>query len=206
MPIRLIHYIIIIAFSGSCTTNHVKDEKPFLMIMPDTTKAPGKALNEWRTKANDKFNLPIIHHGVDSFELRIWLTSKALNLASPDAVKILKYSNSKWELSFIGLYSGLVEDSSQHEVTNKLFIEQKDPSYNLLGIIDKVDQMKLKDIPTQDDLPNFVDNTTNGNYYTIELATNKYYKLLRYHNPELFPIDSNCNKINLFIKFFYDNL
>jgi len=48
---RLIHYITLILLAGSCTTNHVKDDHPFLIIIPDTTKTQGKNLNEWRMNA-----------------------------------------------------------------------------------------------------------------------------------------------------------
>jgi hypothetical protein len=199
---RVTIFIVLVLIEASCNPNKAQNEEHFKLIIPDTTKELGKNLNLWRVKANKTFELPLIHDGVDSFELRIWEGTKFQN---PNKVRILNYADSSWKLTLAYLYSGLIEDSSQHEVINKLFLENRRASQTLSAIIYLLRDMQIERIPTQEELPSFEDTTTEGFYYTIELATNKYYKLLRYHNPDSFSRDLNNKNIASLIKYFHEN-
>jgi hypothetical protein len=47
---------------------------------------------------------------------------------------------------------------------------------------------------SQDEIPNFEYNVADGVTYTMEIATRKYYKVLKYHCPEKFALKEINNR------------
>ena len=72
-------------------------------------------------------------------------------------------------------------------------------------IIDSINSFHLETIPSQNKIPDFRDKAADGMYYTLELATKNFYKLLLYHNPNKYQ-DSIHKNVNEILTFFQRNL
>ncbi|HEY5771489.1 MAG TPA: hypothetical protein VIS75_02625, partial [Chitinophagaceae bacterium] len=144
-------------------------------------------------------NLPQINLGVDSFELRIW---HGLALAEPRSLVILSYTDSSWHLTGTNYWISyenkypkegiLILDSF---VTKKLIVPLP-----FSDIIDSIETFRLGTFPSQHEVPGFQDNVADGMFYTIELATSKYYKAINYNNPKFYS-DPYNQKITRFLSF-----
>ena len=123
-----------------------------------------------------KLNLTTIDKGVDSFEIRIWVSSMFIE---HDLV-ILKYSDTSWMTQKIRYYK------SANGVTHFKNEGPTKPNITLPSLIDSLRQAQLDKIKSQEEIPNFVDNIADGVTYDLEISTKGSYKLLTYHCPEHF--------------------
>ena len=66
-------------------------------------------------------------------------------------------------------------------------------------------QDSILNLPTQIAIPNFTDNTADGETTYIEIATSKFYKQISYHNPQYFNEPNNKQFLNFLnkIKIYY---
>lgn len=125
-----------------------------------------------RTK---EFNLPEIYKGVDSFELRIWVSSMII----PDFATILRYSDSQWVAhEYIYYENGNILDS--------LIIKKINLSDSIGNVVTYLSDSAVLKLPSQHAIPGFVDNVADGQTCTIEISTKTFYKALHYHCPEHF--------------------
>jgi len=144
-------------------------------------------------------NLPLIHQGVDSFELRIWVNS----MMNPSPVIILRYADDKWvaQKYYYFKQNDIIDSIQIYNMTVPNEIE------HLISFLEKPDVLNL---PSQQAIPNFQDNIAHGQTCTIEIATKKYYKGLQYHCPEHFTRDEYhikfmkiLNLLNSHFHFYY---
>ena len=112
---------------------------------------------------------------MDSFELRIWVSSMTI----PDFATILRYSDSQWVAHEYAYYeNGSIIDS--------LIVKKIDLSYSIGNVVTYLSDSAVLTLPSQDAIPGFVDNIADGQTCTIEISTKTFYKALHYHCPEHF--------------------
>ena len=194
-----LHFIVsVIMFS--CTMKKPETVSRFNTLVSDTsiTHRPNDELNFSITQSK-KLNLPIIIKGVDSFELRIW----SFGMWTRSDLFIFRYSLNKWvAANYIYYRNGDIIDSL-HLITRQITNDTASQ------IRDYLISDSIINLPSQIAIPNFSDNTADGETYYIEVATDKFYKQLCYRNPNNFNDPDNrrftrlLNFITSHFRFFY---
>jgi hypothetical protein len=142
---------------------------------------------DFSKRQSQMLNLPIIFNGVDSFELRIW----SFGFWTRTDLFVLRYSENRWVAANCVYYDtdGVID--SLHLIAREV---KNDTASR---IRDYLIQDSILSLPSQIAIPNFRDNTSDGETYCIEIATNKLYKQLTYHNPEYFKEVNNKRFLGL---------
>ena len=176
-----------------------KPNSEFKVLATDTSKGQFDDLEfgKWKSKW---LNIQQIYTGVDSFEFRIWNSG----MWSPAELVILRYFDSKW---IVCNYTHVANGKNVID-SLKVFCKQIDPTIAL-----KIENYFIQDsiltLPSQTAIPKFIDNTADGDTYFIEIATKKFYKTLRYHNPQYFSDQYNQQFVRIIhflephLKFFH---
>jgi len=172
----LLPFIIILTLF-SCNTKRAETANSFRTLVSDTsvTHRPDFEINF--SKSQSEFlNLPIIFKGVDSFELRVW----SFGFWTRSDLFILRYSQNKWVASNYIYYDTDNIIDSLHLITKQV---SNDTASKIQHYLTKDSILNL---PSQIAIPNFRDNTADGETFHIEIATKNFYKHLCYHNPQYF--------------------
>ena len=89
-----------------------------------------------------------------------------------------------------------------HTIVDSSYTYRIVPLIPFPNILDTIKHYQLKAIPSQKDIPDFVDRVADGLSYSIELSTKDYYKLISYHSPNLQNDNFGYNaKMTKFLKF-----
>ena len=190
-------YLTILSLAISCKTRSTSESGGFKTIVTDTMKLmPYNEIDLSRIRAKE-FNLPEIIKGVDSFELRIWVSSMMI----PDFATILRYSDTQWVAHKYAYYEN--ENTLDSVIIKKI---------NLTDSIGKVvaylSDSSILNLPSQHAIPGFIDNVADGQSCTIEISTKHFYKALHYHCPEHFTDPYNkrflqlINFLNFYLHFY----
>lgn len=142
---------------------------------------------DFSKRHSELLNLPLIFKGVDSFELRIW----SFGFWTRTDLFVLRYSQNKWIAANYIYYDTENIIDSLHLITRQIANDTASK------IRDYLIQDSILKLPSQIAIPNFRDNSADGETYYIEVATNKLYKQLRYHNPQYFDDPNNRQFIRL---------
>lgn len=139
---------------------------------------------------NALLSLSPIDKGVDSFELRIWVSSMMI----PKHLIVLKYDQDRWGNYEYWYYPNdkLIDSMT---VYNKPIPKEVDK------IVLFLKQAEILELPSQLAIPNFQDNIADGQTCTIEISTKHFYKALQYHCPEHFSSEPNNVKFMSIIKY-----
>ena len=189
MKIAVFYVCVIFVFS--CTMYIPKKQDSFRTIITDTSVTHNR-FNElyFSKKRCEEFNLPLIHNGVDSFELRIWTNS----IFSPKTLIILRYATDKWIAAKYSYFKG--NNVIDSEIITNIPIPKD---------IDKVPAFlsspDVLNLPSQMAIPNFVDNIGDGQSCMLEISTPAFYKALDYHCPEFYVNDPYDKKFMSIVNF-----
>jgi hypothetical protein len=146
--------------------------------------ASGDSLLFQKTNSLTKeLGLSSLVNGVDSFELRIW---HGLALATPYSLIDLKYEASGWKLSQTDYWYHWKTENGRlkYPVIDSFNSRSLLLPTNIPALIDSIYSTRLDTLPSQIEIPNFEYKIADGVFYTIELSTTRYYKLLHYNNPD----------------------
>lgn len=191
MLMKTLKICIILFIFASCKIDKSKSEIIFRHLLADTSESErAKKELAFSNRSSEYLNLSNIFNGVDSFEFRIW----SFGFWTRSDLFILKFSKGVW-LSYNYIYydNGKTIDSL-HMFSNVI---NKDSAFNFAK---SLCADSLLNLPTQISIPNFEDNTADGETYYIEIATKDFYKLLSYHNPQYFTDKSNKQFLRLIDK------
>ena len=168
---------IILFYLLSCKTRRPESVDNFKTLISDTsvTHRPNFEI-DFSKQQSEFLNLPGIYEGVDSFELRIW----SFGFWTRTDLFILRYSQDKWIAANYIYYDTENVIDSLHLITRQVSND------TATKVRDYLIQDSILKLPPQIAIPNFRDNTADGETYYIEIATNKFYKQLSYHNPRHF--------------------
>ena len=166
----------------SCTIGRPEPVDSFKTLVSDTsvTHRPDFEIG-FSKRQSELLNLPIIFKGVDSFELRIW----SFGFWTRTELFILRYSQNKWIAANYIYYVNENIIDSLHLITRQVSSDTPSKIKNYLI------QDSILNLPSQIAIPNFRDNTADGETYYIEVATKEFYKQWRYHNPQYFDDPDN---------------
>ncbi|OQP47847.1 hypothetical protein A4H97_30520 [Niastella yeongjuensis] len=173
---KLFFYLIFLTCIGiSCKTKSSDKIEYFKTLVTDTMKLmPYNEIDISKVRTKE-FNLPEIYKGVDSFELRIWISSMTI----PDFATILRYSDSQWVAhKYTYFENGNILDS--------LIIKRINLPDSIGNLVSYLSDSAVLMLPSQHKIPGFVDNVADGQTCTIEISTKTFYKALHYHCPEHF--------------------
>lgn len=162
---------------ASCKNRSSND---FKVIVSDTSKTHRNINELYLSKANAKLlNLPEIHNGVDSFEMRVWYWG----FGGGHSLIDLRFINDKWSgyRTEIFLNSNGVVATLDSSLTKSLNIPKEIDSIVNYFISDSI-----LELPSQQAIPNFRDGIGDGQGCDVEIATKHFYKSLNYHCPEHF--------------------
>ena len=175
-------FIIVIVVLLSCNSTDTSNTNESIKVtVIDTMQlARQKAF----AKQASLLNLTPINQSVDSFEIRIWVSSVFVE----NDLIILKYDDSSWQTQKIRYYES--EDGVLHSKNEKIV----KPNIDFPLLIDSLRAMQLDKLISQKQIPNFIDNVADGVTYDLEIATKDNYKLLTYHCPEYFGKSEVNNK------------
>jgi hypothetical protein len=179
----------------SCTTMTLKNTD-FKTLVTDSALGQFNDLEfgKWRSS---NLNLQQIYKGVDSFELRIW----NFGMWSPKEVVVLRYFNNMWTTC------NYVYQENGFGMADSIQIRCKRTNPEIAAKIQRAfTQDSLLTLPSQTAIPNFKDNTADGDTYFIEIATKKFYKTLGYHNPQKFndPYNRQFVRLIQFLELYFD--
>lgn len=143
-----------------------------------------RQLNELEhSKSNAQLlHLPEITGGVDSFELRIWHWS----FAGGTSLTNLRFIKGKW-LGHRTQYF-----SSNGNVDSCFTVAIPIPE-NISQIVKYLTSDSILQLPSQQAIPDFVDNVGDGQSVQLEISTASFYKTLNYHCPEHYTDKYNIN-------------
>lgn len=166
----------------SCNSNETANNyNPIKVYVEDTFMlARKKAFAETASQ----LNLTPIDKGVDSFEIRIWVSSIFIE----KDLLVLKYSDNTWQHQKIRFYRR--PDDVVYSKQEKI----KRPEISLELLVDSIRRIQFDKLLPQNEIPGFVDNVADGVWYSVEIATKGSYKQLTYHCPERFAKTEINNK------------
>ena len=188
MFMKILLSFVILFYLLSCTTRRPEPADSFKTLISDTsiTHRPNLEI-DFSKRQSELLHLPYIFKGVDSFELRIW----SLGFWTRTDLFILRYSQNKWVAANYIYYDNNNIIDSLHLLTRQIGNDTASKIQEYLI------QDSILNLPSQIAIPNFRDNTADGQTYYIEVATDKFYKLLGYHNPQYFNDPYNRQFIRL---------
>ena len=142
-------------------------------------------------------NLYQIDKGVDSLELRVW---HGLAVVQPKQLTILKYRDSSWQLTRTDYWVSNKSNWPNRDLVmlDSSFTSIQELPANILLVIDSINSFDLRSFPSQHKIPGFRDIVADGMGFTVELATNQYYKAVVYNNPGFYK-DSFNQKMTRFL-------
>jgi hypothetical protein len=194
---QFFHLAILTYFFISCNTEISSKSKGFKNFVIDTMRlTPHNEIDLSRIRAKE-FNLPGITNGVDSFELRIWVSSMLV----PEFATIIRYSDSQWIAHEYTYYkNGSTLDS--------VIMRKMNLTDSIGNVVSYLSDSGVLNLPSQHAIPGFVDNVADGQSCTIEISTKTFYKALDYHCPEHFTDPFNkrfmeiVNFLNPYLQFY----
>jgi len=214
---RIISIIVILVLSALSCQIAIKEppnKKPFISYVSDSsiTHRPDYLSIEL-SNLSSELNLSKIDNGVDSFEMRIWIAGIfteqnlyiiKINSSGLSSCQIRYYDRSpyqgekKLDPKIPDIFMMVVDSFVSNRVEYRI-----DPS----KFLDSINEMGLVNIPSQEEIPGFTDNVADGTFVTFEIATNKYYKRLRYHCPAYYAKkgDLNSQKVINLLNFIVRN-
>jgi hypothetical protein len=144
-------------------------------------------------------NLPRIDKGVDSFELRLWSSLSGTDL---QILTILRFSDSAWCCTESRYWVGSIDEWGKNRslYADSVFTRRILPKTPFNIILDTLNQYELFKLPSQHEIPGFVDKTADGMNYTLEISTSQSYKVIKYRNPQYYN-DTLNRKITSLLKF-----
>ena len=186
----LVGFILLLLIS--CNSQANKNGSNFQTLVTDTSLSH-RTNNEvdFSRGMGSILNLPEIYNGVDSFELRIWVTGIML----PNNLIILKFVQNKWNAFSYSFYSHSDSGLDSMNVYNLAIPEEIDK------IVSHLKQRTVLELPSQMAIPNFRDEIADGQTCTVEIATKNFYKSLQYHCPEHYSREPNNSKFMELINF-----
>lgn len=213
------HYLIIIVLLpiiSSCHDNAQMPKRDFKVFLPDTSKThmPNWFYDEV-INLSSELNLPRLDKGVDSLSVRIWISG----MLTPKDVISFYYSNGNWyasrtffwksfpQIGEKGYKGGITTESMAQMIVDSANTIRITPKISFSKIVDTIRHFNILNILSQEEIPNFRDEVADGFEYTIEIATKNYYKIIRYHCPDIFAKEEiNNKKVIEFLKFVSRNL
>lgn len=155
--------------------------------------------SNWTAKRTIALNLPRINHGVDSFELRLWSSFSMLDLQS---LITLRYSDGQWHYTESIYWIGKIDEWGKNMAlwvdsvqTKRIF-----STIPYESILDSIQRYSFWDMPSQQDIPDFVDRTADGVEYILEVAGRERYKSITYRNPQKYS-DTFNRQFNSLLEF-----
>jgi len=184
----------------SCNSDNSVAVPHFKASIPDTLDYSYKR----HLNLVNALSLSDISQGVDSFELRIWSSLGATDLA---ILTILKFVDSTWQLTETQYWISYINRYPKADkiVLDSLITKRQNPSTSFSNILDSIKHFNLDTIPNQSRIPGFRDRTADGMGYTIEFAKKDIYNLVFYHNPNRYKDSINKN-VTETLNFFQRNL
>ena len=202
-------YLTLILLFCSCDETSISSASKFQKLLPDTSTTRYDYYNA-ALNLNNELNLYRINNGVDSFEFRLWFGG----MIDPSSLYIIKCVDSTWFATVIDYWQRVPERGEKgymnqkypyqglHTIVDSSYTYRIVPSIPFPNILDTLKHYQLKAIPSQKDIPDFVDRVADGFSYSIELSTKDYYKLISYHSPNLQNDNFGYNaKMTKFLKF-----
>jgi len=184
-------YILILVLLISCNWEIKKKSNDFETLVSDTTVTHDSYNEiEFSRRMSSLLNLSTIYNGVDSFELRIWVS----NIIIPKHLTIFRYDKDKWVNYEYWYYP-------KNEMIDSVHIYNKPIPKDIGKIVTFLNKKEILELPSQSAIPNFQDNTADGQTCTIEIATKHFYKALEYHCPERFTNETNNVKFMSIINY-----
>ena len=202
LHVKLKNFTISIAFIFiliSCKEQKNNNVEKFQCFVSDTSFTHLQ-YNEidFSKNRSSMLSLSPIEKGVDSFELRIWVT----NMMIPKRLIVLKFDNYKW-VAYKYLYY------PNEKFIDSMTVNCISTPNEVYKIVSFLTQKEILNLPSQIAIPNFQDNINDGQTCTIEISTKKFYKELEYHCPEHFTKEPNnikfmgvINYLNQYFKFY----
>jgi len=171
-PLLLLIFLLLVL----CACKERPDEKgkTFKVILPDSIKTyQPKAYVRRFKELSSTMGLSSIDKGVDSFELRLWISSMLI----PNQLIVLKKSDSAYVGQRIEFFLQADGRTSfkKHEINDSITLKKT---------MIKLRNHDFRKMISQYEISNFTDNIADGVTYTLEIATNEYYKFITYHCPE----------------------
>jgi hypothetical protein len=214
---RIISILTIFILSTlSCHNSNIELSKneSFARYITDTSKThQPDYLSIELSNLCSELNLSKIDHGVDSFEMRIWIDG----ILSEKDLYIIKIDSS-------GLYPSQIRYHDRYPYQGEKKFDSKIPQILMMVVdsfksnrveykigtsnfLDSLKRMEIINIPSQEEIPVFKDNVADGFGVTLEIATNKFYKRLRYHCPAHYAEkgDLNSQKVINLLEFIIRN-
>jgi hypothetical protein len=182
----------------SCKSPEIDVSGAFKTYVTDTS-ASDEYSNAFKLSISQsaRFNLPEIHKGVDSFELRIWVTG----MIRPSRLVILRFQDSNW---YCQKYEYFTTDSE----IDSFKVESVMVPSEVKTIVDSLHAEQILRLPSQKAIAGFVDKIADGQTCRIEVATKSYFQSLLYHCPEHYDEYNNnkfmelVNFLNKFLNFY----
>ncbi len=172
----------VIIYLCACNSSEpVNNSIPAKVVVEDTLKAARKS---GFAETASQLKLTPIDKGVDSFEIRIWVS----NVFIEKDLIVLSYTDSIWKALRFSYYKspdGLIFSKP---------VNIKRPEISLHLLVDSLREIQFDKLLSQNEIPGFVDNVADGVWYSVEIATKGSYKQLTYHCPERFAKTEINNK------------
>ena len=165
----------------ACNRSNKRDFKVY-SVDTSITHRLFTELQQGQKKAN-LLNLPDISVGVDSFEIRIWYWG----FVGGTSLYNIRYANTRWIANKTQYFS--IDDRLDSSFTSSIKVPNDIDKFVLYLTSNEI--LKL---PSQQEIPNFIDNVGDGQGCQFEIATKTFYKSLYYHCPEHFASKEPNNK------------
>lgn len=179
--------LLLFAFLSACQrqekTNPAVDSYPAV----NDSLQKKYLINEINNESST-FNLPVLYHGADSFEIRI----RPWHAFNPEVdLFVFKSDSSGWKgyHYHTKYYSQLLADGRRINASGEIVSEK--PQFTALEVLpicgwkkfeDSISYFGIKSLPTQDSIvTNKHPGMLDGSGFDIEIATNKSYRHLDYH-------------------------
>jgi hypothetical protein len=153
---------------------------------------PKKALEGGLKFDPNKYNIEKISHGYDSLQIRIWYFPAYAPLEIP--IVTIYRTAGQWTGTLRKVGMDFIEDTTAAKTMTmrELFVptivrsQILTPRSNWDSVSKTLESLGILTLPNMDEIPGFQNGMLDGFSYTVEIATDKQYRIYNYDSPENF--------------------
>ena len=186
------YFLLLVLILGSCIASQSVNLEESLTPIPKTSKEldipkyendlPYTYWHYCKVK-QDQLGLESPETSTDSLIFRLWITNPIGSKNQPHGLITFRYDSNSWKGNLYLMHVNFDKRNLKEFITDFKELELL-PTTNWDNVIEKLNELKIPDLPTDDHIEGYYDDLSNYNNYaptfSFEYATSTKYRFFQY--------------------------